>query len=120
MTGQRILIAEDEAIAAMATQQMLEDITGAVTEVVDSAEAAVQACERSAFNLVLMDVRLKGEMTGLHAATMIHERFNVPVVLVTAYSPRDLSQSYDELPAFPFLTKPLAEDELESVLSGLL
>ena len=37
------LAPEDEAIAAMATQQMLEDITGAVTEVVDSAEAAVQA-----------------------------------------------------------------------------
>ena len=120
MSERRILVAEDEAIAAMATQQMLEDITGAATEIVDNAEAAVQACEGAAFDLVLMDVRLKGEMTGLDAATLIRERFGIPVVLVTAYSPRDLSRMHDELPAFPFLTKPLVEEDLESALSKLL
>ena len=67
-----------------------------------------------------MDVRLKGEMTGIDAARLIHDRFEVPVVLVTAYSSRDLSQSYEELPACPFLTKPLVEDQLESTLRDLL
>jgi len=120
VSGRRILIAEDEAIAAMATQQMIEDLTGAVTEVVDSAEAALESCGRAPVDLVLMDVRLKGEMTGLDAAGLIHERFAVPVVLVTAYSARDLSRLGEALPPFPFLTKPLVEDELEAALRELL
>lgn len=119
MSVPHVLIVEDEAIAAMATEQMVEDLAGATTEVVDSGERALEACARRRPDLVLMDVRIKGPLTGISTADAIRQRFRVPVVLVTAYSPADLDLAEDAQ-QFPILSKPLAETELDEMLEALL
>ena len=72
-TGTRVLIVEDEAISARAAGVMLERIGCTVTGVVDSGKDAIEAAARDRPDLVLMDIRLKGEMNGIEAATVIHK-----------------------------------------------
>ena len=65
MRKARVLIVEDEAIAARAAQIMLETMGCEVTGVVDTGEAAIECAETGAPDLVLMDIRLKGGMDGI-------------------------------------------------------
>jgi CheY-like chemotaxis protein len=115
-TGARVLIVEDEAIAARAASVMLGRIGCTVTGVVDNGEDAIDAAARDHPDLVLMDIRLKGEMNGIEAATVIQERMGTPIVFVTAYSVDDLEDS-DTLPEHSrFLSKPIGERELAAAI----
>ena len=51
---------------------------------VSQGEDAISQADEPRPELVLMDVRLRGEMDGIHAAEIIRDRFNVPVVYLTA------------------------------------
>ena len=64
MTQARVMIVEDEAITAMATGAMLKRLGHVVTASVSSGEAALEAFRRQAPDLVLMDIRLGGDLDG--------------------------------------------------------
>jgi CheY-like chemotaxis protein len=73
---------------------------------VSSGEEAISASDRLRPELVLMDARLGGEMDGIQAAEIIHDRFNVPVVYLTAYADEET------LMGFAKVTRDLTERRL--------
>src|SRR5580693_6352432 len=85
----RILIVEDERITAEDLEEVLKDLGYQVSAVVSSGEEAIREAERNRPDLVLMDIRIKGEMDGTEAARLLRERFDVPVVYLTAHADRD-------------------------------
>src|SRR5437868_14497557 len=87
MPQARILIVEDETIVAMDLSATLRRLGYAVVGMVGTGAAAVEWAELHRPDLVLLDIRLKGPMDGIAAATTIHERQPTPVGLLTA--PRD-------------------------------
>jgi CheY-like chemotaxis protein len=119
----RVLVVEDQAIAARAARVMLERIGCEVTAVVDAGEKAILEAEGSALDLILMDIRLRGEMTGVEAAAAINERFGTPVIFVSAYPAHELKESHPLDEDAKCLSKPLGEAELadavREVLSGV-
>jgi len=116
----RVLVVEDESISARAIMHMVEVVGCEVVGVLDRAEDALTSVVEQDADLVLMDVRLKGEMSGIEAARLIRGRYGTPVVLVTAYSSNELHDHYGLGEGFPYLTKPVEEHELASVVDEVL
>ena len=84
MNPARILIAEDESLIAEELRDRMERMGLTVTAVVRSGEDAIARTEETLPDLVLMDIQLKGRMDGIAAALGIRERFDIPVVYLTA------------------------------------
>lgn len=114
-----IMIVEDEAVAAMATQVMVSRLGHAVCATAASGEEALRALPGLRPALVLMDIMLDGELDGIETARRIRERFGIPVCYVTAYAdPETRRRAQDTHPA-AFLSKPLDLNQLQHLLSAL-
>jgi len=86
MLKARILVVEDERLVALALEQCLKAIGHDVVALVTTGQEAVRKAVELEPDLVLMDIRLKGEVDGIEAAVRIHDNFGTPIVYLTAYS----------------------------------
>ena len=86
MPNAQILVVEDEAIVAKNIQSELQSMGYAVPAIASSGEEALQKTAETHPDLVLMDISLKGGMDGVETSGRILERFDVPVVYLTAYA----------------------------------
>jgi signal transduction histidine kinase len=82
----RILVVEDERIVALDIAATLNQLGYAVAASVGSGPAAVKEAVRLRPNLVLMDIRLAGDMDGVQAAEAIQSEIDVPIIYLTAHS----------------------------------
>ncbi len=115
-----ILIAEDEAIVARNIQRRLEALGYIVGSVVATGAEAVRETARIQPDLVLMDIRLRGNMDGIEAARLINSRFNTPVVYLTAYADSDTLNRARTTEPFGYLLKPFEARELHSTIEMAL
>ncbi len=106
MTQASILVVEDEGIVAQEIKSRLEKAGYSVCGVVHDGERAVAEAEHLKPDLVLMDIRLKGDMDGIEAAGLIRERFNIPVVYLTAYTDSATLERAKVKEPFGYVVKP--------------
>ncbi len=112
MKGKAILIVEDELLISRHIEQMVKNLGYQSAGVVESAELALEKVKQSSPDLVLMDIRLKGEMNGIEAASIIWNKFSIPVVYLTAYADEDTLIKATSAEPFGYLLKPFEEKEL--------
>ena len=110
----RILIVEDERITAEDLEEVLKDLGYEVSAVVSSGEEAIREAERNRPDLVLMDIRIRGKMDGTEAARLLRERFDVPVVYLTAHADRDTLDRAKQSRPLGYIVKPFHEAELHA------
>jgi|Deesub1362A_J573_1020465.scaffolds.fasta_scaffold00013_17 diguanylate cyclase (GGDEF)-like protein/PAS domain S-box-containing protein len=110
----RILIVEDEGIVAKDIQNRLKKLGYSVAGIVASGEDAVKKAEETRPDLVLMDIKLKGEMNGIGAAEQIRKKFDIPVIYLTAYADEDTIERAKVTEPFGYMLKPFEERELRS------
>ncbi|MDB5308210.1 MAG: hybrid sensor histidine kinase/response regulator [Gemmataceae bacterium] len=116
MPPTRILIAEDEGVVAEDIKERLARLGYAVVGVVASGEEAVALAAATRPDLVLMDIRLQGEMDGIAAAARLGADHDIPVVYLTAFSdPATLERAKLTGP-LGYLLKPFKERELHSAV----
>ena len=108
-----ILIAEDEAIVAIALDRALRQMRFSVIGIADTGEEAIRLAEERRPNLVLMDIKLKGDMDGVEAAAQIQARYDVPVVYLTAYADDQMLQRAGLTAVYGYILKPFQERELK-------
>jgi signal transduction histidine kinase len=112
MTAAHILIVEDESIIALDIQSSL---THAGYEVVAIATCAAEALENVAQfqpDLVLMDIRLRGEMDGVETAEKIRQNFHLPVVYLTAHADENTLNRAKITEPFGYILKPFEDRDL--------
>ncbi|MEW6297311.1 MAG: response regulator [Thermodesulfobacteriota bacterium] len=109
MKGARILIVEDEKIVAKTLERRLREIGYVVTAVVSSGEEAVRKAAETAPDLILMDIRLQGEVDGIEAASRIRSRLDVPVVYLTAHADETTVERATATEPFGYILKPFGE-----------
>lgn len=110
-TRRRVLVAEDETLIRL---DIVEILQGAGYEVVGEAEngeRAVELARTHTPDLVVMDVKMP-VMDGITAARTIAEERIAPVVMLTAFSQRDLVESAREAGAMAYVVKPFGENDL--------
>ena len=106
----RVLIAEDDAIIRMDLKEMLEEEQYDVIEAADGA-AAVELARSEDPALVILDIKMP-VMDGLAAAQKISEERLAPVLILTAYSQRELVERAAQIGAMAFLVKPFQKQDL--------
>ena len=116
MNATRILVVEDEAVVAKDLQQRLRKLGYEVPVTVSTGEAAVREATELQPHLVLMDVRLKGEMDGIEAASRIHESSDIPIIFLTAYADANTVDRAKVIEPFGYILKPFAERELHTAI----
>jgi len=120
MEKARILIVEDEAIIAVELESQLQSLGYEVTSKVDTGEKAIKKAEEDKPDLILMDIRIKGEMDGIAAAEVIRNKFGIPVIFSTAYLDEERIERSKMAMPFGCLLKPIQERDLKVTLEMAL
>jgi CheY-like chemotaxis protein len=116
----RALIVEDETLIAEELRERLSRLGFAVIATVDSAEEGVSIATRERPDLILMDIRLRGEKDGAEAARDIRKVLDVPIVYLTAYSDRLTVERAKQTEHDGFILKPFLKDELQPTIEVAL
>ena len=116
MSNSRILIVEDEGIIAKDIKNTLSLLGYSVIALASSGEEAIKKTMETHPDLVLMDIVLEGDMDGVEAAEQIRDRFDIPVVYLTAYSDDRTLQRAKITEPFGYILKPFQERELYTAI----
>ena len=122
MTKKRILIVEDQGVTAMDEQQIMCDLGYEVTAIAMTGEEAVDLAGRDRPDVILMDIKLAGEMDGREATLKIRELYQIPVVYVTALGDKKSSKAgrFNVPEGIGYVVKPYTKGELESEIKRLI
>jgi len=112
----KIVVVEDESIVAKDLQNSLKNLGYGVPAVVSSGEKAIETIHKYHPDIVLMDIMLKGDMSGIEAAKIIKDRFNIPVIFLTAYANEDTLEKAKPSVPYGYIIKPFKEKELETTI----
>lgn len=116
MTTKRIMVVEDDVIIASLIESRLKKIGYAVTGIFDCGEEAITGATEHQPDLVLMDIRLRGDIDGIDAAGEITSRLGIPCVFLTSYSDRDTIERAKATKPEGFILKPFTDDALRSTI----
>jgi two-component system, response regulator PdtaR len=107
----RILIADDEPVIRLGLRTMLEEHGYKVVGEAGDGEDAVTLAGKASPDLIFMDIKMPG-LDGISAASTIMTRSPRPIILLTAWSERDLVHRAQEAGVLAYLVKPVREAEL--------
>ncbi|HEV7754333.1 MAG TPA: response regulator [Mycobacteriales bacterium] len=110
-SAHRVLIAEDEALIRLDLKEMLEEEGYEVVGEAGDGETAVSMAEQLRPDLVILDVKMP-VMDGIAAAERIAGARVAPVVILTAFSQRDLVERARAAGAMAYLVKPFQKKDL--------
>lgn len=108
----RVLVVEDEYILAINLQESLESLGYSVIDIADTAAEAIAKANELRPNLILMDIRLRGEKDGIQAAEQIWNHLQIPVIYVTGHSDKSTVERATLTSPFGYILKPIKEQEL--------
>lgn len=120
MTTASILIVEDESIIALDIRMQLQRMGYTVPAIVANGAAAINAVAAFQPDLILMDVRLQGEMDGIETAAQIQAQQDIPIIYLTAYADDLTLQRAQIGEPFGYILKPFAGRELHSAIQMAL
>ena len=112
MTPQNILVVEDESVVARDIQSSIGRIGHEVVGWATTAEEAIALAEKNQPDLVLMDIRLRGERDGISAAEHIRRHFDIPVIFLTAFADEEMLSRAKAAGPFGYILKPFDEADL--------
>lgn len=116
MGRQNILIVEDEIITAMDIQMRLNKHGYCTVNYVTTGEEAIEIIKESRIDLILMDIKLKGVMDGIHTANFIIKKYNLPVIYISGNTDKHMLNRLKATKPVGIIAKPINEKKLfESV-----
>jgi len=107
----RVIIADDESIIRMDLREMLTNLGYLVVGEAGDGRSAVNQARELRPDVVIMDIKMP-DMDGIEAAKVLTEERIAPVVLLTAFSQRDLVDRAKEAGVVGYLVKPFRESDL--------
>lgn len=116
MSGENILVVEDNKTTASIMQLKLENLGYKVPGLAKNADEAIQQAEEFHPSLVLMDINLGKGADGIEAAGIIKKRFKIPIVFVTRYSDDDTLARAKNIHPLGYINKPLRDKDIRSTI----
>lgn len=108
----RVLIVEDDMIISLVIENMVKELGHEVVGKATSGEDAITLATDHNPDLVLMDIRLKGDMDGIEAVTAIKEKIKTSVIYLTGNSDRVNYDRAKETDFIDLITKPFTISDL--------
>ena len=120
MRTAKMLIVEDESVVAMDIQRGLTTLGYPRPELAASGTEALEKASELRPDLVLMDIRLHGDMDGIDAAEQIRANLGIPVVYLTAYADDKTVERATKTQPYGYILKPFRERELGTAIEVAL
>jgi PAS domain S-box-containing protein len=120
MDKARIMVVEDEELVGLSIKVFLERAGYEVPLVTQAGEQAVGRAGEVRPDLVLMDIRLSGEMSGIEAAGILHKTHHIPVIYLTAHDDEDTLEKAKVTEPFGYILKPFDERHLQAAIKMAL
>jgi CheY-like chemotaxis protein len=118
--GIRVILVEDESLISEMLGDMLEDLGHTVCGTLASGEGVVSEVLKEEPDLVIMDIKLKGVMTGIEAARAIKQARDIPIIYLTGYSDDGVVKQARETGAAGYLVKPVSKSDLRECIDRAL
>ncbi|PSB26679.1 hybrid sensor histidine kinase/response regulator [Stenomitos frigidus] len=116
----KILVVEDEPIIALDIQRQLIQLGYTVVAIADCAAVALKAVERWRPDLALMDIRLRGDKTGIETAVQIRQQHPIPIVFLTAHADRATIEQVKAAQPYGYIVKPFETHNLITAIEVAL
>jgi CheY-like chemotaxis protein len=116
----RVLIAEDEILVAMDLQITLSEMGYSVIGVSSSGEQTIELTRAERPDIILMDVHLRGAVSGLQAAEKIQKEFAIPILFVTAAPDNSTLNKINRSKMNALLSKPFSTQSLQIAIHKLI
>jgi two-component system, response regulator PdtaR len=117
----RIMIIEDEAIIALGLKKSLTDLGHCVQSMVGSGKEALELISKVQPDLIFIDIKLPGEINGIETAHFINENYEIPMIICTGCSNKEILEECKKFNPSGILFKPfndnLLADEIRSAIS---
>jgi len=112
-TKHKVVVVEDEGLIAADLKGRLEAAGYSVSGIAGTGGEAIKTVRECSPDVVLMDIRLRGDMDGIQAAEQMRREFDVPVVYLTAFEDRGTLERASQTQAFGYIKKPIASASLQ-------
>jgi len=117
----RVLIADDESLIRMDLREMLTNLGYLVVGEAPDAQTAVNMARKIHPDVVIMDIKFENnDFDGIEAARILMEERVSPVLLLSAYSQKELIQRAREAGVMGYLVKPFREEDLPPAIEVAL
>lgn len=113
MRKTKILVVEDDSILSEMLQERLQGLGYEVPGVVTTGEEAIAKAGELTPDLILMDIRLKGTMDGIGAAQKIRDRYDLPIIYLTAHGDEETFDRAKGTGPQNYLLKPVNDKDLQ-------
>jgi PAS domain S-box-containing protein len=114
MQAKTVLIVEDESVVALDLKLQLKKLGYEVSGLADSGDQAIEIAGQQHPDIVLMDVRLRGDMDGIQAAALIRRDHDIPIIFLTSHSDDETVHRAAQTAPYGYLTKPYQIKELRA------
>lgn len=112
----RVLIVEDEFITSDGIKDELLSIGYQISGQARSADEALEFLEKGDTDISVLDINIHGDKDGTELAGIIRERYNMPIIFLTAYSDRKtIDRATEHMPA-SYLVKPFKKHEIYAAM----
>jgi DNA-binding LytR/AlgR family response regulator len=114
MTSIRVLVIEDESIVSKDIQNSLKKLGYLIAGSASNGEKAIELALSEQPDVILMDIMLKGDMTGIEAAEAIKKQYDVPIIYLTAYADSATLSRAKITEPYGYILKPFKEVDLQT------
>ncbi len=119
MSNVKILLVEDDPSYAIELEMIVDELGYEVLATVDNAEAVFEILKTEKPDLILMDIQIKGEMTGIEIAKQI-ESENINIIFITSFDDKEKFAEANSTKHFGYIVKPFNHLTLESTIEVAL
>jgi len=112
--NKKILIVEDEVVIAMDLQSSVEKFGYTVSGHITRGEDVIAAIETDKPDIILMDVKLEGDLNGVEAALLVYEKYDIPVIFITSFSNAEIIDRAKRTNPYGYIVKPFNDRELST------
>lgn len=115
----KALVVEDEILTARCLCEDLQDLGVNTLDPVSNAKNAVETALKEDPDLILMDIKLKGSISGIEAAKKISKKKNIPILFMTGFATDYIKEKVETIRYLGFLEKPVTIEILEPYINKL-
>ena len=113
MNNTNLLIVEDESLVAEDLKINLENLDYNIIGILNSGEETLEYLKTHSPDLILMDIKLKGTISGIETAEEILSKYNIPIIFLTAFTDEDLIDKATKAEPYGYILKPFDSNELK-------
>ncbi|MBJ7900950.1 MAG: helix-turn-helix domain-containing protein [Cyanobacteria bacterium RI_101] len=112
MTPKKVLIVEDERLVAQHIAQLLKSNGYQIGAIVSDGAAALKKVAELYPDLILLDIRIKGELDGVEVAERLQSLYHIPIIYLTAFSDTETLARVQKTNPLGYVIKPFRREQL--------